>query len=186
VPVLLLDDQPERMSASAPKAAAPRAATRHRLATLLAVVFGLLIVASAITPGFFTVGDHPHGALDPTEVVSIQLSALRVNEEDDEGIAVAFRFASPQNRANTGPVTRFASLLKSADYLPLLNHIEASLGNAWGHHGSRFIPVVVTDSFGNSSAFVWVLSRQTDGQCHHCWMTDRVIPLGRLSSIKFA
>lgn len=122
----------------------------------------------------------------PVEVVQIQLSALRANQENDEGIAVAFRFASPQNRAHTGPITRFASLLKSADYLPLLNHIEASLGSTRGHHGSRFIPVVVTDAFGNSSAFVWVLSRQAHGECDNCWMTDQVIPLGQLSRIKFA
>lgn len=158
----------------------------RRLATFLAVSFGLLVVASAIKPSLFTAGDHPHGALEPTEVVGVQLSALRTNQEDDEGIAVAFRFASPENRAQTGPITRFTSLLKSADYVPLLNHIEANVGEAWGHHGNSFIPVVVTDAFGNSSAFVWVLSRQSQGECQSCWMTDQVIPLGQLSRIKFA
>ena len=59
----------------------------------------------------------PDPALTPEQVVRIQLEALRNNDAGDRGIAVAFRFASPGNRQNTGPLPRFkkrhlAALLK--------------------------------------------------------------------------
>ena len=42
----------------------------------------------------------PKPALSPGDVIRIQLEALRHNDEQDRGIAVAFLFASPINRAN--------------------------------------------------------------------------------------
>jgi len=44
----------------------------------------------------------PTPALTPAEVVRIQLEALRNNDEQNRGIEVAFRFASPANRAKEG------------------------------------------------------------------------------------
>lgn len=51
-----------------------------------------------------------------------QLAALR-----DGDVARVFRFASPANRRAVGPVARFAELLGSPTYSPLLRHQAADL-----------------------------------------------------------
>ena len=52
----------------------------------------------------------PSPLLTPEHVVSNQLLALRQN--DDEGMARCFTFASPANKAATGPLPRFAHMLR--------------------------------------------------------------------------
>ena len=41
--------------------------------------------------------------------------------------ATVFAFASPQNQAATGPVERFASMLRTPAYAPLIGHSAASI-----------------------------------------------------------
>jgi hypothetical protein len=55
-------------------------------------------------------------------VVQAQLEALR--QGDAPGV---FRFASPSNRAATGPPGRFAAMLAAPPYRPLLAHEAADL-----------------------------------------------------------
>ena len=57
----------------------------------------------------------PRPELSPEEVIRIQLEALRHNDEQDRGIEVAFRFASPANRASTGPLPRFIRMIEHVD-----------------------------------------------------------------------
>ncbi|MSV29914.1 MAG: hypothetical protein EXQ52_14390 [Bryobacterales bacterium] len=59
-------------------------------------------------------GQDPGPALTPAEVVRTQITALRNNDKPrkDAGIATAFRFASPGNRAATGPLDRFILMVK--------------------------------------------------------------------------
>ncbi len=49
---------------------------------------------------------RPDPAYEPREVVEIQLEALQANNSPntDAGIAQAWAFAHPENRAQTGPV----------------------------------------------------------------------------------
>ncbi|MEQ8807830.1 MAG: hypothetical protein RIE59_02080, partial [Imperialibacter sp.] len=51
----------------------------------------------------------PHPALSPQEVVHINFLALQKNDspELDHGIEIAWNFASPSNKENTGPIERF-------------------------------------------------------------------------------
>lgn len=51
----------------------------------------------------------PSPDLSPDQVVRIQLDAMARNDEPapDSGIATAFKFASPENQAQTGPLDRF-------------------------------------------------------------------------------
>ena len=67
----------------------------------------------------------PKPALSPGDVIRIQLEALRHNDEQDRGIAVAFLFASPINRANTGPLPRFIGMIKEGPYALMLDFREA-------------------------------------------------------------
>ena len=70
----------------------------------------------------------PAPALSPGEVVRIQLEALRHNDLHNRGIEVAFRFASPANRANTGPLARFVSMIRNGPYALMLGFRAASYG----------------------------------------------------------
>lgn len=58
----------------------------------------------------------PDPALDPADAVRIQVQALAENGADDAGIALTFRFASPDNRRQTGPLERFVAMVKGPVY----------------------------------------------------------------------
>jgi hypothetical protein len=168
-----------------PKGARPWALVRHAVAGL-AIAVGVFVGLTAVRPGAFVVGQQPNAALQPQDVVRIQLDALRTNQIDDEGIAVAFRFASAQNRSQTGPITRFAAILRSDPYLGLLNHLNATVGSGMTTENRSYLPVVVTDARGVNSAYVWILTRDDGTSCGACWMTERVVPLGELATLRFA
>lgn len=46
-------------------------------------------------------------------MVKIQLRTLRGNDETNTGIAIAYTFASPENKASTGPLSRFIHMIKA-------------------------------------------------------------------------
>ena len=148
-------------------------------AVITAVGFLFLGCVNAPEPGKERVlkqmlSQKPSPELTPTEVVKIQINALRMNNETDDGIAVAFRFASPENRRHTGPLPRFASLVKSAPYNPLLYHSEAYF-SPLGVSGQRAVQLVgLKDEFGGTYLYVFVLSKQSSGDYKGCWMTDEV------------
>jgi len=119
----------------------------------------------------------PAPELSPVEVVKIQLDALRSNpvSRDDAGIRVAFRFASPENRAQTGPVDRFIRMVKGPAYAPLLG-FSTSEAKVLSRDAERTeIAVVVEGHRGSVAGFVWVLGQQRGGEYDGCWMTDAVI-----------
>ena len=68
---------------------------------------------------------YPEPELKPNDVVKLQLLAMQQNDDSDFGIEVTFRFASPSNKIQTGPLKRFNSLVRNPSYLPLLNHTNA-------------------------------------------------------------
>lgn len=115
----------------------------------------------------------PSPELSPEQVVRIQLQALRGNDESDRGIAICFRFASPANKANTGPLSRFARMIKDGGYRLMLEyrHID-------------YEPVQIADDVARqrvtligsttSITYVFYLSKQSQPDCDGCWMTDAV------------
>ena len=67
---------------------------------------------------------EPDPALSPADVVAIQLNALQTNDtpETDAGIAQTWAFAHPDNKRVTGPLPRFAQMIKGPLYQILLGH----------------------------------------------------------------
>lgn len=123
--------------------------------------------------------DLPHGPqphLSPEQVVQIQLWALRANDEDDSGIVRAFQFASPANQSVTGPVERFAAMIHR-DFPVMLGYEMFELGRlvVRGHEARQAVAIFSPD--GTASLFIFVLSRQVDGPCRGCWMTESVTPV---------
>ena len=136
-----------------------------------------LIAALVLAPGVARADGGPSADLAPAEVIGTVLEALAHPDrpEPDAGIARVFRFASPKNRARTGPLARFIELVRNPVYAPLVGHQRAIRGaleregdNAW-----QRVRVIAED--GSTAVFVFVLARQASDPCAGCWMTDAVI-----------
>ena len=115
----------------------------------------------------------PDPDLSPAEVIRIQLEALRHNDEHDRGIAVAFRFASPANKANTGPLSRFIPMIKEGPYALMLDFRDAAYGPVETVSNRARQRVTLTGARA-SMTYWFYLSRQTEAPYADCWMTDAV------------
>jgi hypothetical protein len=119
---------------------------------------------------------QPNPNLSPEQVITIVLEALQRNDEQapDAGIATAFRFASPGNRAATGPLERFIQLVKSPAYKPLLNHKTATRGTVRIADDIARQRVTLTSANGERIVYLFTVSKQTEDPYKNCWMTDGV------------
>jgi hypothetical protein len=123
---------------------------------------------------------QPSPELSPAMVVKIQLTALQRNGSYDRrfgvdfGIAAAFVFASPANRLNTGPLSRFMRMVKNPIYRPMLDHEQSYLGKLEINGNQAWQKVTLIDNNGAMSRYVFGLSRQSEGPYWQCWMTDTV------------
>ncbi len=117
----------------------------------------------------------PSADLTPAEVVRIQVEALRANDSPapGAGIATVFRFASPGNRQATGPLPRFARMIRTG-YPALLGFARAEVGEARVRDGRAVVPVTVVLRDGRRVTYGFALSRQAGGTCDGCWLTDGV------------
>lgn len=142
---------------------------------MYALVLVIAITGCATAPdGLKPIRDtRPSPELTPREVVQIQLQAFGNNNAEDEGIEIGFRFASPQNRRRTGPLPRFASMLKGPAYGVMLEHDRA-----------EYAVLLVQDEIamqrvqlfrGDTVAvYDFYLRRQNLSDCQGCWMTEAV------------
>ena len=116
----------------------------------------------------------PSPELTPEQVVQIQLNALRHNDSRNRGIEVAFRFASPDNKLQTGPLARFIQMLQRGPYRLMLAYDNAAYDaiEIEEDHARQRVTLIGS---GLVVAYEFYLSRQTEGVCIGCWMTDAVI-----------
>ena len=115
----------------------------------------------------------PDPALSPGDVIRIQLEALRHNDDQDRGIAVAFRFASPSNRANTGPLPHFIAMIRQGPYALMLDFREAAYGPVETESNQARQRVTLTGA-RETMTYWFYLSRQSAAPYADCWMTDAV------------
>ena len=116
----------------------------------------------------------PNPQLKAVEGVKFQLDALRQNNDGD-GIAATFRFASPANKAQTGPLSRFSRLFDNPQYSPMLNHYSAEVELLTSSETNASIGTALVDGNGDVHWYQFELSRQTLPDCDGCWMTDAVV-----------
>lgn len=152
-----------------------------------------LLLAAAVSAGLLACTDQamrspalaqksltetrPDPRLAPAEVVRIQLDALQRNAAlpGDGGIRVAFRFASDSNRASTGPVERFISLLHGPRYAAMLDHRGAALGERLREGERAAQRVTLTTRDFRTASYIFLLRREASGACPSgCWVTDAV------------
>ena len=70
---------------------------------------------------------RPSPELSPDAVLDIQLKALQRADLDDGAMQVVFNFASPGNRAVTGPLERFDAMVRGFPYDVLVGHREVRI-----------------------------------------------------------
>ena len=119
-------------------------------------------------------GPEPSPRSSPADVVRIQVDALRENGEDDRGIEIVFRFASPANRSATGPLPRFAAMIRGPLFYPMLNHVSALYDDVEvsGELARQQVAVATRD--GWVVVYTFLLRRQSEGVYTGCWMTEGV------------
>lgn len=155
--------------------------SRMRPAWTGAIVVACLLAMSSISSaqdagesGRLVQDVMPSASLTPEQVVRIQLKALRLNDSRNRGIEVAFRFASPDNKLQTGPLPRFISMLHQRPYSLMLAYDNVSYDRVEIVENYARQRVTLIGS-GVVVAYEFYLSRQTKGNCPGCWLTDAVI-----------
>ena len=119
---------------------------------------------------------YPEPKLKPNDVVRLQLLAMQQNDDSNFGIEVTFRFASPSNKIQTGPLKRFIRLVRNPSYRPLLNHINATFLELTVEEVFAVQDVIITTSNGERIGYRFRLSIQKGPLYPGCWMTDSVTP----------
>ena len=100
---------------------------------ILTLLLGMFLAGGAARAADLVV---PDPSIAPEEVVAIQMKALQFNDNPspDFGIAQTWNFAH-RATAMTGPLPRFANMLKGPAYGLMLNHAS---------HGSCRFPATTT------------------------------------------
>ena len=136
----------------------------------------LLILPFQVWAAYNIENAYPEPELKPNDVVRLQLLAMQQNDDSDFGIEVTFRFASPSNKIQTGPLKRFIRLVRNPSYRPLLNHINATFLELTVEEDFAVQDVIITTSNGKRIGYRFRLSIQKGPLYPDCWMTDSVIP----------
>jgi hypothetical protein len=140
---------------------------------ILVMILGLLLPGLAARAADLVI---PDPSIAPEEVVAIQMKALQFNDNPtpDFGIAQTWNFAHPRNRAMTGPLPRFASMLKAPGYGSMLNHASHRIVAVPGDDNRATFDVFMETSTGQVLLFNWAVELVEGGEFDNCWMTVAV------------
>ena len=143
---------------------------------VLVIASFVVLVAPVLADRLPQTGPDP--SLSPRDVVSIQIEALRNNDSpyDNRGIEVTFNFASPANKRLTGPIGRFAMMVRNPAYGPMINHRTANYDNVMIEGEVARVDVILISKDGEYLGYRFTLSRQHGNQYEGSWMTDGVVP----------
>ena len=149
------------------------------MGVLLAAAIGLATVSSVSAE---MLGPDP--ALTPEEVVSIQLNALKNNDDPapNAGIAQTFALAHPANKRVTGPLPRFERMIRTPAYEPLLDHAAHRIERLGGNADAVGFKVTIERPNGDAVEYLWEVRRVMDGPDAGAWLTTRVsnpVPAGQ-------
>ena len=149
----------------------------------LVFALGLLLVAplqAAIAPAPVKPElPQPSLQLEPADVVRIVIEALARNDEPyvDAGIETTFAFASPANKVNTGPLSKFAKMVRNPAYGVMVDHVAREFSEVVLMGDKAYQMVKIGGRNGAEVVFAFRLGRQADGEFAGMWMTDAVWPV---------
>ena len=115
----------------------------------------------------------PDPGLPPERVVEIQLRSLQRNDvpTPDAGIAQTWAFAHPDNKLVTGPLERFARMIKGPSYRMLLGHREHTIELVMRTGDTALFAVTVVTVADRRVSYQWKLSKVWSGAFSGSWMT---------------
>ena len=126
----------------------------------------------------------PNNSISPKEVVRIQLSSLKDNDQGykDSGIEQTWNFAHPNNKKVTGPLDNFKRMIKSDSYQMMIDHLNHTITEVGSSDKWAQFEVIILDKNKIYHKFNWQVEKYAlDGILKDCWMTTMVsspIPLG--------
>lgn len=161
-----------------------RSNTRHKFFSLgfpiwlSPLLLALLLLLPALTKASETdaCDPGPSTLLKPGEVIKTVIDALRDNDATDAGIATVFCFASPGNKAQTGPLERFTNMIKRG-FSDMLNHSDSYYDDIQIRGDVAVQPVWLVTSDGKEVGYLFRMGKQASGEFQGMWMTDGVMPL---------
>ena len=127
---------------------------------------------------------NPNNSIQPSEVIKIQLVGLMNNNKDfkDSGIEQTWNFAHPNNKKNTGPLSKFKQMIKGNSYQMLLDHISHTITELGSRDNWVQFEVVILDKNKIYHKFNWQVEKYSiEGPLKDCWLTTMVsnpVPLG--------
>ena len=151
------------------------------------VLVPVIMTLTLIQPSTSALVEKPEGAdlpepsieLAPADVVRIVVGALARNDEPhvDAGIETTFNFASPANKVNTGPLSRFIRMVKAPPYGIMVDHAGSEFSEVVLMGDKAYQMVRLTAPDGRAVIFAFRLSKQQYGEFRNMWMTDAVWPV---------
>ena len=126
----------------------------------------------------------PNSAINPSDVVKIQLTGLQQNDANfnDSGIEQTWNFAHPNNKQNTGPLPKFKMMIKGNSYKMLIDHLSHTITQLGAGDNWAQFEVIILDKDKIYHKFNWQVEKYTlDGPLKDCWLTtivSRPISLG--------
>ncbi len=149
-------------------------------------VTGGKVAGSKVTGGELTIDDFDPSVAKPTygpqDVVRLQLTSLQKAASDPSALIVCYSLASADNRRVTGPMARFAELIRTDAYRPLLGHVSSMIGRPTMDGDKASVTATVISNGGQSCAYEFMLARYLrtsdgDNDDAKCWMTYSVAPI---------
>lgn len=121
---------------------------------------------------------QPDPDLSPQHVVEIQLRSLQQNDSPtpDAGIQQTWAFAHPDNKRLTGPLERFAVMIKGPNYKLLLKLREYRIEKVVRTENRALFNVSIVTAAGQRAAFQWEVAKVEAGVHAGAWMTIGVSP----------
>jgi len=113
--------------------------------------------------------------MSANDIISLQMNALQSNNKYDNGIKIAFKYASDENKIATGPYPRFSRMVKNDMYKHLLrskkwSFVKNTIEKVKDENYSRMVKV--KSSYDNKEyIYRFSLSRQIPSLF---WRTDSV------------
>ena len=130
---------------------------------------------------------NPSVVIKPKEVVQIQLTGLMNNDNKfkDSGIEQTWNFAHPDNKKNTGPLSKFKIMIKGRSHQMLLDHLSHTITEVGSSDKWAQFEVIILDKEKIYHKFNWQVEKYTmDGPLKDCWLTTIVSsPISLGSSI---
>ena len=119
----------------------------------------------------------PRINIEPDKVVSIQLKGLMKNDipSKDYGIKQTWEFAHPVNKKYTGPLPKFLKMIKSNNYIMLLDHLSHEIKNIYSSPKKVVFEVFILDKNNDYYKFQWIVEKYSkEGPLKDCWLTTSV------------